>query len=136
MGIILLHSAFKHIMYSFAVCILSSIFRYSLHSFSLSLILLHHSLTHSNSLTHTPAHTHTLFLISLLPQIGGKAAKAVVTTIEAHLEKAVDFIRYECKENVATSNNQLTAELLNLFEGQLRGEEDPKVRPIYFVCIY
>jgi hypothetical protein len=58
--------------------------------------------------------------------VGGKAAKGVVTTIEAHLERAIDFIRYECKENVATSNNQLTAELLNLFEGQLRAEEDPK----------
>jgi hypothetical protein len=62
----------------------------------------------------------------LREMVGGKAAKGVVTTIEAHLEKAIDFIRYECKENVATSNNQLTAELLNLFEGQLRAEEDPK----------
>jgi dynein heavy chain len=63
----------------------------------------------------------------LKEMIGGKAAKGIVTTIEAHLEKAVDFIRYECKESVATSNNQLAAELLNLFEGQLRAEEDAKV---------
>ena len=27
--------------------------------------------------------------------------------IEQHLDKAVDFIRYECKEPVATSDNQV-----------------------------
>ena len=61
-------------------------------------------------------------------QIGGKAAKGVVLTIESHLERAVDFIRYECTEHVRTSNNQLAAELLNLFEGHLLSDEDPKVK--------
>ena len=55
--------------------------------------------------------------------IGGKASKAIVQAIEQHLDKAVDFIRYECKEPVATSDNQVTAELLNLFEGSLRSSD-------------
>lgn len=66
-------------------------------------------------------------------QVGGKSAKSVVVAIEAHLEKAVEFVRTECKENVPTSNNQLTAALLNLFEGQLRAEEDPKVNNSSFI---
>ena len=68
--------------------------------------------------------------------MGGKSAKSVVVAIEAHLEKAVEFVRTECKENVPTSNNQLTAALLNLFEGQLRAEEDPKVNVIIFIFIF
>ena len=44
------------------------------------------------------------------------------------MDRTVDFVRNECKEHVSTSNNQLTAELLNLFESQLRSDDDPKVR--------
>lgn len=71
-------------------------------------------------------------------QVGGKSAKSIVVAIEAHLEKAVEFVRTDCKENVPTSNNQLTAALLNLFEGQLRAEEDPRVNnsSLIFMLIF
>ena len=58
---------------------------------------------------------------------GLKSAKAIASTVEAHLEAAIDFIRYECKEKVATSNNQLTASLINLIASKLKGENEPKL---------
>ena len=47
--------------------------------------------------------------------------------MERNLEPAIDFIRYECKEKVATSNNQLTASLVNLIAAKLQAEAEPKL---------
>ena len=47
--------------------------------------------------------------------------------MESNLEPAIDFIRYECKEKVATSNNQLTASLVNLIAAKLQAEAEPKL---------
>eukprot|EP00605_Chrysophyceae_sp_TOSAG23-4_P000859 GSChrysophyteH1.ASY1.ANO1.950.1 assembled CDS len=41
-----------------------------------------------------------------------------------HLEACMDFIRYECKEKVSTSNNQVTAELVNLVASMLMRENE------------
>jgi dynein heavy chain len=57
---------------------------------------------------------------------GLKAAKTLVGTIEEYLSATVDFLRLECKEKVATSNNQITASLLHLIEGKLSAEPEPK----------
>ena len=58
--------------------------------------------------------------------IGLKHSKAITTFIEQHLEACIDFIRLDCLEKVATSNNQLTVSLLNLIESKLITEEEPK----------
>lgn len=58
---------------------------------------------------------------------GLKNAKAIVAFIESNLEAAIDFIRYECKEKVATSNNQLTTSLVNLIAAKLQAEDEPKL---------
>ena len=35
--------------------------------------------------------------------VGSKISKSIVQIIEQHLDKAIDFIRYECKEKVRLS---------------------------------
>jgi dynein heavy chain len=52
------------------------------------------------------------------------SAKHIISRIDAHLEAAVDYVRNECKENVATSNNQLASSLLNLFASKLNDIKD------------
>ena len=65
--------------------------------------------------------------------IGFTATSKVCTMVEDHLSAAIDFIRYECHEKVATSDNQLAACLLNLFASRLtvankgEGEIDAKL---------
>ena len=59
--------------------------------------------------------------------VGLKLSKTIVTFIEANLEAAVDFLRFECKEKVATSNNQLTSSLCNLIAAKFRAEAEPKL---------
>lgn len=59
--------------------------------------------------------------------IGLKHSKTVTSFIEQHLEAAIDFVRLECQEKVATSNNQLTVSLLNLIESKLSFEDEPKL---------
>ena len=53
---------------------------------------------------------------------GLRNANKMVATIEEHLEATMDFIKYECKEKVATSPNQVTQELLNLIAAMLARE--------------
>ena len=55
------------------------------------------------------------------------AAKFIVSTIEANLEVAINFIHTECIEMVSTSNNQLTISFLNLFMSKLSNCEDPEL---------
>ena len=52
-----------------------------------------------------------------------RAAKLILAVIEAHLEAAIGFLRDHCKEKVATSDNQLTSELLNIIAAKLSAEE-------------
>jgi dynein heavy chain len=59
--------------------------------------------------------------------VGVKHSKTITTFIEQHLEAAIDFVRNDCAEKVATSNNQLTVSLLNLIESKLIAEEEPKL---------
>ena len=59
--------------------------------------------------------------------IGLQNAKRTAAMIDSHLEAMIDFIRYECKEKVATSNIQLTSSLLNLFVATIKFESDPKL---------
>jgi dynein heavy chain len=76
-------------------------------------------------------HVGTLSLVrtwsntTLKNLVGVKVCKAMASTIEAHLDAAIDFIRNECKEKVATSNNQLAASLINLITAKLLAEPDP-----------
>lgn len=65
--------------------------------------------------------------VTLKKIAGLKNSKNIVATIEAHLESAIDFIRYECQEKVSSSNNQLTASLLNLVASKLSCEAEPKM---------
>jgi len=58
---------------------------------------------------------------------GTKNSKNLVSIIETHLDKIIDFIRYECKEKVASSDIQLTASLLNLISAKLSVEPEPKL---------
>jgi len=64
---------------------------------------------------------------------GLRNANKMVAFIEDHLEAAIDFLRYECKEKVATSNNQVTSALLNLIVAMLKkenvGADDPEQGP-------
>jgi dynein heavy chain len=53
-------------------------------------------------------------------------AKALVADIESNLGPCLEFIRYNCTEKVATSDNQLTQMLLNLIAACLKGEADSK----------
>eukprot|EP01038_Epipyxis_sp_PR26KG_P008413 gene8413-11380_t len=63
--------------------------------------------------------------VTTLRSIAGlKLSKTIVATIETHLESCIEFIRYECVEKVATSNNQLTTSLLNLFAAKMLAEEE------------
>jgi dynein heavy chain len=59
--------------------------------------------------------------------VGVKSAKVIVVLVEANLESVIDFIRYECKEKIATTDNQSTASLLNIIAAKLMDEEDPKL---------
>ena len=54
--------------------------------------------------------------------VGLRIANRIVGLIEEHLEPSIDFLRYECKEKVPSSNNQLTQMLLNLFASMLEAE--------------
>lgn len=58
---------------------------------------------------------------------GLKNAKSIASTIESHLEAAVEFVRLDCKEKVTTSANQLTQSLLNLISSMLTVENEPKL---------
>ncbi|RYG69461.1 hypothetical protein EON64_02655, partial [archaeon] len=77
-------------------------------------------------------HVGTLSIVKTWGQTTGKAlvglkyAKSIVSFIEAHLEAALDFVKLNCKEKVATSDNQQAASLLNIIESQLKYEEDAK----------
>ncbi len=64
----------------------------------------------------------TWSLTVLKELVGLRHANRIVSVIEEHLEAAIDFIRYECKEKVATSNNQVTQMLLDLFASMLQSE--------------
>ena len=55
-----------------------------------------------------------------------KSIKVIIAFIEEHLEAIIDFLRYNCKEKVPSSNIQLTSALLNLITAKLSAEEDPK----------
>lgn len=57
--------------------------------------------------------------------IGITTSKNVIGSIEAHLPHAVEFMRLECKEKVASTNNHLVMSMLNLFASVLRAEDDP-----------
>jgi dynein heavy chain len=59
--------------------------------------------------------------------VGVKLSKSIVTFIEGHLDAAIECLRFECKEKVATSNNQLTASLCNLIAAKFRSEAEPKL---------
>jgi dynein heavy chain len=59
--------------------------------------------------------------------VGLKHAKSIVTFIESHLEACIEFLRFECTEKVATSNNQLATSLINLIAAKLQAEEEPKL---------
>ncbi len=50
---------------------------------------------------------------------GLRNANKILAVIEGHLDAIIDFLRYECKEKVASSNNQITAELCNLIASML-----------------
>lgn len=58
--------------------------------------------------------------------VGLKNSKTIMTFIELHLDACIDYLRNNCYEKVATSNNQLTSALLNLLEACLSAEDDPK----------
>lgn len=56
---------------------------------------------------------------------GKRHAKTLLQLIENHMNPAIDFIRDNCKEKVATSNNQLASELINLLSSMML-VDDPK----------
>lgn len=64
--------------------------------------------------------------VTLLELVGKRHSKTIISIIEAHLQDTIDYIRDSCHEKVATSNNQVTQELINLITCQLRKEADPK----------
>ena len=50
---------------------------------------------------------------------GLRNSKAVVSLIELHTPAAIEHVREFCKEKVATSDNQLISELLNLMASKI-----------------
>jgi len=64
--------------------------------------------------------------LHLKPIAGLKVAKQLVSTIDQYLGKCIEFIRLECKEKVATTNNQISQNLLNIFLAKLNTDADPK----------
>ena len=62
---------------------------------------------------------------TLLTLANQQSADAIVLFIESHLSPLIDCIRYDCKEKVATSDNQLTCSLINLITSCLNREDHP-----------
>ena len=55
---------------------------------------------------------------TLRAMVGLKNSKVVCALIEAHLDPTIEYIRYECKEKVASTNNQ--GRIFTLVLAQLR----------------
>ena len=60
--------------------------------------------------------------VTLKEIVGLRNANRIVGVIEEHLDATIDFLRYECKEKMPSSNNQSTQMLLNLFTSMLTAE--------------
>ena len=63
---------------------------------------------------------------TMMDMVGKRHSKTIVNLIETNLVACLDFVKEFCKEKVSTSDNQLTAELLNLIASALVREADPK----------
>jgi dynein heavy chain, axonemal len=68
---------------------------------------------------------HTWADIHLQSVAGFETTKKIVSLIEDYLGKCIEFIRLDCKEKVATTNNQITQNLLNIFMAKLNTDIDP-----------